>query len=56
MASSALISRSIAWTRSRLESVKVIEPESSMIASMFVAFVTPRPRPCRIRSPRSAPR
>ncbi len=37
--SSALISRSIAWTRSRFESVLYIEPESSMIASMLVAFV-----------------
>ena len=34
-ASSALISRSIAWTRRRLGSVEPIEPESSMIASTF---------------------
>ena len=37
--SSALMSRSIACTRSRLVSVRLIEPESSMIASMFVAFL-----------------
>jgi hypothetical protein len=37
--SRTLISRSIACTRSRLESVRLIEPESSMIASMFVAFL-----------------
>jgi hypothetical protein len=32
-----LINRSIAWTRRRPESLSNIEPESSTIASMFVA-------------------
>src|SRR3954447_13806542 len=39
LSSSALISRSIAWTRSRLGSVTDIEPESSTIASTLVARV-----------------
>src|SRR4051794_38049875 len=49
--SSALISRSIAWTRRRLESVPAIEPESSMIASTLVT----RLQTAALRAPDACP-
>src|SRR3954454_1931804 len=54
---SALISRSMAWTRRRFESEPVIEPESSMIASTFLTGVQAAaraPTTCPDEGPRAA--